>query len=88
MIEIYQLGRRFDTIKDGEKIKYCYLRLPNPIQSNVISAISVLPKEFKLDGYLDYDLQFEKAFLDPISAILYVIGWKAEPIHTLEDFFS
>jgi DNA polymerase elongation subunit (family B) len=87
LLEIYQLKHRFDVIRDGEKVKYCYLALPNPIQSNVISAPSILPSEFKLDGYLDYDVQFQKTFLAPVQSILTVIGWNHEPRQTLESFF-
>lgn len=88
LIGIYGLENRFDLIKDGEKIRFCYLKMPNPIQSNVISAIRMLPNEFGLNSYLDYDLQFEKAFVSPISSILNVIGWEAEHIDTLDSFFS
>lgn len=87
LLDIYQLQHRFDTIRDGEKVKFCYLKLPNPIQSNVISAPSVLPLEFNLHSYLDYDLQFQKAFLDPVQAILTMIGWRTVPIQTLDSFF-
>lgn len=88
LLVIYGLEKRFDSIKDGEKIRFCYLKMPNPIQSNVISAIRVLPDEFGLSPYLDYDLQFEKAFVTPISSILNVIGWEAEHTATLDSFFS
>jgi hypothetical protein len=64
--------------------------VPNPItfQGNVIAAPDILPSEFDLDKYIDYDTQFVKAFLDPIDTILSVIGWKSEKRITLEDFFT
>ena len=80
--------KKYQKIKEGEKIKYCYLKMPNPLHENVISILHTLPKEFGLELYIDYNLQFEKSFLDPLRAILNVIGWKEEPRNTIEDFFS
>ena len=82
------MTKRFETIKDGEKIKFCYLKMPNPSSQNIISIISTLPKEFGLEGYIDYDTQFDKAFLEPLKIILDKIGWKAEHVASLEDFWS
>ena len=83
----HKLTKKYESIKDGEKIKYCYMKMPNPLQENILSIVSVLPKEFKMNAYIDYDLQFEKAFLDPLRSILNVIHWKEEPISSLENFF-
>ena len=38
--------------------------------------------------YIDYDTQFDKAFLDPMKAVLNAIGWSDEKKITLESFFS
>ena len=54
---------------------------------NIISFPEVLPKEFKLHNYIDYDLQFEKTFTEPMKIILDAIGWKVEKVASLEDFF-
>jgi len=81
------LDKRYELIRNGNKMKYTYLRLPNPLKENVISFIDYLPPELGLERYIDYDLQFDKAFLDPVQSILDAIGWKSEPTATLEDFF-
>ena len=62
--------------------------MPNPLHENILSIVSILPKEFKMSAYVDYDLQFEKAFLDPLRSILNVIRWKEEPVASLENFFK
>lgn len=88
LIAAHNLENKYDTIHEGEKIKFCYLKEPNTIQSHVISAITVLPSEFKLNEYLDYSTQFEKAFIEPLRAILTVINWREEMTPTLEEFFT
>jgi DNA polymerase elongation subunit (family B) len=83
-----KLTNKYSAINNGEKIKFCYLKKPNSIHENVISFISEFPKELGLDQYIDYDLQFEKAFLEPLKVILEAIGWKMEKTVTLESFFG
>lgn len=87
LVKKNKLERRYEVIKDGEKIKFCYLKLPNPTKQNVISAMSMLPLELGLDEYIDYDAQFDKSFIEPLNAILNAIGWHHEKRATLEDFF-
>lgn len=79
---------KYNIINDGEKIKFAFLKTPNPIGENVISFISELPHEFGLTKFLDYDMMFTKGFIDPLQGILDVIGWKTEKVNTLESFFS
>jgi DNA polymerase elongation subunit (family B) len=83
-----KLINRYSLIQNGEKIKFCYLKKPNPIYENVISFIQDFPKELGIDKYVDYDLQFEKAFLEPLKAILDAIGWSIERTANLDSFFS
>ena len=83
-----KLTKKYQLIRDGEKIKFAYLKEPNILGENVISIATVLPSEFDLERFIDYDLQFDKSFLQPIKNILDVIGWKTENISTLESFFG
>jgi hypothetical protein len=85
-----QLGleKKYQKIQEGEKIKFTYLKMPNHFKEDVISFPTRIPKEFKLDEYIDYDIQFEKAFLEPIRIILDCMGWKTEKSNSLEDFFA
>jgi DNA polymerase elongation subunit (family B) len=83
-----KLDNKYSLIQNGEKIKFCYLKKPNIIHENIISFIQDFPTELGLDKYIDYDLQFEKSFLEPMKAILDAIGWNVEKTVNLELFFS
>ena len=82
------LSDTYELIQNGTRIKFIYLKLPNTIKENIIAFPEVLPKEFKLHNYIDFDKQFDKTFLDPINIILDAINWKSEEQQTLEDFFA
>jgi DNA polymerase elongation subunit (family B) len=81
------LEKQYSLISEGDKIKFIYLRTPNPISENVIAYPEYFPRELGLLDYIDYDTQFEKAFLAPLNLVLNAIGWKSER-SALEDFFG
>tara|TARA_R100001460_G_scaffold75776_1_gene116884 strand:- start:193 stop:720 length:528 start_codon:yes stop_codon:yes gene_type:complete len=83
-----KLDRKYSLIGNGEKVKFLYLKKPNIIQENVISFIQDFPTELGLNKYVDYDLQFDKSFVEPLKAILDAIGWNVEKTVNLELFFS
>jgi len=82
-----KLGKKYNVINNGEKIKFILLKKPNPIHENVISFINDFPVELGLVPYVDYDTQFDKAFLEPLRTILDSIGWSVEKTATLDSFF-
>ena len=82
------LDTKYSLINNGEKIKFLYLKKANPIRENVISFIQDFPMELGVDKYIDYDLQFDKAFLEPVKVILDAIGWNVEKVVNLELFFG
>jgi hypothetical protein len=82
------LEAKYNLINDGDKIKFSYMKLPNPLRSNVLATPGFLPAEMNIEKYIDYDTQFDKSFLEPIKTILNVIGWKTEKQFTIEDFFA
>lgn len=82
------LDKKYPYIQEGEKLKFTYLKMPNPIKDTVISYPGRLPTEFGLDKFVDYNMQYQKTFIDPIKVILDCMGWKTEKSSTLDDFFS
>lgn len=78
-----KLDGRYDIIHEGEHIKICYLKKPNPLKNDVISFLYTIPDELGLQEYVDYDTQFEKTYLEPVRAVLDKIGWTVERTNTL-----
>jgi DNA polymerase elongation subunit (family B) len=86
-LKLKGLTRTHQLIQNGDKIKFLYMLMPNTIRENVVAFPDFLPEELELHKYVDYDLQFEKSFLDPINIILNAIGWSATPRADLQQFF-
>jgi DNA polymerase elongation subunit (family B) len=82
------LDKQYPAIQEGEKLKFSYLKQPNPFKDSVISYPVRLPKEFGLHEYIDFDMQFEKTFLEPVKVILDCIGWNHEKVSSLDGFFA
>lgn len=87
LIDSLSLGSEFEYIKDGDKIKYCYLKVPNKVKENIIAFPEKLPKQFDLLDCIDYNLMWEKVFIEPLKSITDIIGWELEKRNSLEDFF-
>jgi DNA polymerase elongation subunit (family B) len=87
LVKQHDLEKKYPLIKNGEKIKFTYLKVPNPTRDKVIGFINGLPPEFGFDKYIDYDMQFEKAYLEPLKSVLGVVNWNYERIANLESFF-
>lgn len=88
MIKEKGLENTHPLISNGDKIKYTYLKTPNPLKENVIAFFDKIPKEFNLDKYVDYDLQFEKAFQSKMKNMIEPLGWNTEAVSSLDDFFG
>ncbi|MDA8552633.1 DNA polymerase [bacterium] len=84
----FKLSKKYPIIQEGDKIKFLKLVEANPFKFDVVSYVTKLPSEFKLQQYIDYDVMFQKTFLDPMSFILNSIGWSYEKKASLEAFFE
>jgi DNA polymerase elongation subunit (family B) len=82
------LDRKYQPIRDGDKIRFVYVKKPNPFQEDVIAFSQELPPEFALHSYIDYDKQFEKVFLDALQIIITSLGWNTSEQSSLEEFFG
>ena len=87
-VKKHKVEHKHPFIQEGEKIKFMYLKTPNPIHENCISFFGELPKEFGIEKYVDYQTQFEKSFLEPLKNVLQCIGWHHEKVITIGSFFE
>jgi DNA polymerase elongation subunit (family B) len=83
-----EITKKYTRIQEGEKIKFCYMKEPNPLGTHVISFVDQLPPEFHAEDYIDYDTMFEKAFLEPLNSLLSCVGWSIKEKASLEDLFA
>ena len=88
LLKQHKLEKKYSPIRDGDKIKFIYLKTPNTIQENIIAFAGELPVEFNLHKYIDYDFMFEKVFLDQLETLIQPIGWSIEETSNLEEFFG
>jgi len=84
----YGIENKHQRIQEGEKIKFMYLKTPNPIHENCISFFTEIPDEFGIQKYVDYQTQYEKSFLEPLKNVLECVGWTHEKKITLGSFFE
>ena len=82
------LEKKYQLIQEGDKIKFVYLREPNPLATHVITFAGDIPPEFNLREYIDYDKMFEKSFLEPLNSLLSCIGWQVKETASLEGLFG
>ena len=82
------LTKKYQLIQEGEKIKFIYLKQPNIYNNNTLAFLSGIPKQLGADQYIDYDLQFQKSFLEPLDIILSSINWQSEKVDSLDCFFG
>ena len=82
------LNNKFPLINNGDKIKFIYLKKPNPTHNNAIAITDFLHSEFGLDAYIDKELQFEKTFIEPLKSFTDILGWTTERKNSLFQFFT
>lgn len=88
LLDAKDLNKKYQKIQEGDKIKFIYLKEPNPLGTHVITFSGQLPPEFKLREYVDYETMFEKSFLEPLTSLLDCIGWKVKETATLDGLFG
>jgi len=84
----FNISEKYEKIQEGDKIKFIFLKEPNTIRENILGFNSKIPKEFGIHSYIDYEMMFQKAFLEPLDTIVKTLGWHTEKQSTLEDLFA
>ena len=88
LLKVYGLTKQYHSIQNGDKIKYLYLKTPNEYTAEVISYLDTIPKEFNIEPFIDYDMLYQKTFVDPVQIVLTAVGWQSETVDTLDAFFN
>lgn len=81
-------ARKYPAIKNGNKMKFVYLKQPNPLRNTAIGFPDELPTEFGLDKYLDRDTQFDKTFLQALKSIASLAKMDTEKRASLRGLFG
>jgi len=88
----HKVTHKYPNIQEGDKIKFVELRTPNIIQTNVVSFKTRLPREFDLNSAINYEVMFDKSFVEPLTFILDKIQWQVDRSYgtqrTLEALFG
>lgn len=87
-IRKFKVNDVYQDISNGDKLKYCYLKIPNPIHENIIGIYNKLPSEFGLEKYIDYDKQFETEFINPVNSIAKILKWDIVNNESILDFME
>ena len=91
LVQDKKLQGKYPYIQEGDKIKFLHMKTPNVYQSTSISFMTKLPNELNLHNFIDYDMQFEKSFVEPLKFITDIIRWQIDSSYgtqgTLEGFF-
>lgn len=76
-----------ETIKSGDKIKFCHLKQPNAFHSYVVSYPPAMNEEAykELKTSINYEMQWVGTFFKPVNSIMECIGWNAEKVNNVLD---
>jgi hypothetical protein len=91
LVEKNKLGNKYPYIQEGDKIRFLHMKEPNIYQASAFSFITKMPKELDLYKFIDYNKQFDKSFVEPLTFITDKMKWLIDSSYgtqgTLEDFF-
>lgn len=85
----HKLIDQYPIIQEGEKIRFVWLKSPNPFNSEVFGFLNRLPKDEMIQSLIDYETIYEKAFHKPLLEILERLNLSncVSKTSNLDDFF-
>ena len=78
LVKDKKLQGKYPYIQEGDKIKFLHMKTPNTYQSTSISFMTKLPEELNLNNFVNYEMQFEKSFVEPLKFITDIINWQID----------
>jgi len=90
LLKDFKLSNKYDEIRLDDVIKYVYVFKNNPYHIDVIGYKDMLPQEFKDIFKINYELMFQKLFIDPLDGYINAMNFnKYQPSNQMEvDIFS
>jgi DNA polymerase elongation subunit (family B) len=92
LVQKNNLSNKYPYIQEGDKVRFLHMKEPNIYQASAFSFITTLPRELDIMDKIDYDMQFEKSFVEPLRFIAEKAKWLIDTSYgtqgTLEDFFA
>ena len=92
LVKENKLSSKYPYIQEGDKVKFVNMKQPNIYTSSAFSFITFFPKELDIRDRIDYDVQFTKAFVEPLRFITEKMNWLIDDSYgtqgSLEDFFG
>ena len=83
-----ELKNAYEEIKDGDKIKFVNLKLPNILHSHVVAFIDDIPPEMEILESIDRKTQFEKTFMKPLESFTELINWDVRREFNVTSLFD
>ena len=88
LLHVYNLNLELEPIRDGDKIRFLYLKRTNPLGTHVIAFNGDIPEELNIKSHIDYNQMFEKTVIEPLTSITKHINWSVRMVNTLEEDFA
>lgn len=88
LLDRHGLTQQYKKIGDGDKVKFVYLKTPNPIKEDCIAFQDNLPEQFGLNKYIDYDKMFTVAFLQALEKMIEPLKWSSTKKNDLSSLFK
>jgi len=79
------LEKKYPLIKNKDKVRIAFLKMPNKLGVDTIAFPDVLPEEFEVSHLVDYQTHFDKTYLSTIKRLTDAIGWKLEDQYSIFD---
>ena len=80
-----ELANRYTQILVNDKVKFLYLREPNPLGANTFAFID---NEFGelFREFVDFDLNWEKSFMKPLEILIKPLNWNMSASSSLDGW--
>jgi len=84
LLKEHGIEDKYYPIREGDKVKQVFLRMPNPASVEKLAFMRTIPEEFGLEKYIDRDTMWDKTVISPTKIILTAIGWTPRQVNSFD----